>query len=123
MSTPTLFGLISRGYFPKELPPAFNTRSFAKIARNPAALPKEFTNPHKPTKNVNHSYLARANSRRRLGIVNPIDYVALSIGIINNWKQLRTIHNKTRVSLTSPVYHGPPNRAFGYKKTYDKMYD
>ncbi len=80
-------------------------------------------NPHKPTKNVNHSYLARANSRRRLGIVNPIDYVALSISIINNWKQLRTIHNKTRVSLTSPVYHGPPNRAFGHKYTYDKMDD
>lgn len=123
MAEPTLFGLISRGYFPKELPPAFNTRSFAKIARNPAALPKEFTNPHKPTKNVNHSYLARANSRRRLGIVNPIDYVALSISIINNWKQLRTIHNKTHVSLTSPVYRGPPNRAFGYKYTYDKMDD
>jgi len=84
MYKPTLFGLISRGYFPKELPPAFNTRSLAMVAKNPATLPPEFTNPRKPTKNINHNYLARANSRRRLGILNPIDYVALSITVINN---------------------------------------
>lgn len=123
MSTPTLFGLISRGYFPKELPPPFNTRSLARIAKNPALLPPEFTNPTTSTKNINHSYLARANSRRRLGIVNPIDYVALSASIINNWQQLKLLTNKSHTSLTSPVFHGPPGRAFGYKYTNDTMYD
>jgi len=123
MSKPTLFGLISRGYFPKELPPAFNTRSLARIAKNPAVLPPEFTNPKTPTKNINRSYLARANSRRRLGIVNPIDYVALSTNIINNWQQLKSLTNKSHASLTSPVFHGPPARAFGYRYTYDKIYD
>lgn len=131
MSKPTLFGLISRGYFPKELPPAFNTRSLAMIAKNPAALPPEFTNPKTPTKNINHSYLARANSRRRLGIVNPIDYVALSTNIVNHWKQLESLLSRSKVSLTSPVYrgpyykqhHGPPGRAFGYKYSYDRIDD
>jgi len=131
VSTPTLIGLISRGYFPKELPPAFNTRSLAKIAKNPAALPPEFTNPKTRTKNINHSYLARANSRRRLGIVNPINYVALSINIVNHWKQLESLLNRSNASLTSPVYrgphykphHGPPGRAFGYKYSYDRMDD
>ena len=117
MSLPTLFGLISRGYFPKELPPSFNTRLLATIAKNPTTMPVQFTspNPSTPTKNVNHSYLSRANSRRRLGIVNPIDYTALSIDIINNWKNLRRIYNKSRVSLTSPIFGGPPRRAFSYR--------
>lgn len=123
MSKPTLFGIISRGYFPKELPPAFNTRSLARIAKNPGALPPEFTTPVNATKNCNHSYLARANSRRRLGIINPIDYIALSINIVGNWKQLKSFFNKSDISLTSPVFRGPPSRAFGYKYPFDKMDD
>ncbi|MBA7711355.1 hypothetical protein ES703_120314 [subsurface metagenome] len=103
----------------------------AKIAKHPAALPQEFTKPRKPTKNINHSYLARANSRRRLGIVNPINYVALSINILNHWKQLESLLSRSNASLTSPVYrgphykphHGPPGRAFGYRYSYDRMDD
>lgn len=123
MAKPTLFGLINRGYFPKEIPPAFNTRSLARIVRKTATLPPEFFTPKTASKNINHNYLARANSRRRLGIVNPIDYVALSMNIVNNWKQLKSLLNKSRVSLTSPVYYGPPGRAFAYKYKYDKMDD
>jgi hypothetical protein len=115
MSIPTLFGLISRGYFPKELPPPFNTRTLAVISKNPSTLPSPFTNPIKPTKNVNHNYLSRSNSRRRLGIVNPIDYLALSVEIIDNWSTLRSTFNKSRVSLTTPIFGGPPGRAFTYK--------
>ncbi len=123
MLNPSLFGLISRGYFPKELPPAFNTRSLARVSKNPALLPPEFANPKTPTKNINHSYLARSNSRRRLGIVNPIDYVALSTNVINNWKQLKSFINKSHISLTSPVFRGPPGRALGHKYTFDVMDD
>jgi hypothetical protein len=123
MTKPTLFGIINRGYFPKELPPAFNTRSFARVAKNPSVLPSEFTHPVKLTKNINHSLLSRADSRRRLGIINPVDYVALSKNVVDNWKQLSSIFNKSHVSLTSPVFYGPPSRSFGYKYAYNRIDD
>lgn len=115
MSFPTLFGLIGRGYFPKELPPPFNTRSLALISRDPTKLPLPFTNPCNPSKNIRHSYLSRLNSRRGLGIVNPIDYVAISTDFIANWKTLRSIFSKSRVSITTPKYGGPPGRAFTFR--------
>ena len=121
MSIPTLLGLISRGYFPKELPPPFNTRNLASISKNPATLPNPFTNPIRETKNVKHSYLSRSNSRRKLGIVNPIDYVALSVEVINGWTTLKSVFDKSQVSLTSPKYGGPPGRAFVYR--YAKIID
>ena len=116
MPNPTLYGLLNRGYFPKELPPAFNTHSFARAVRNTSLLPHGFlTASRKNTKNINYSYLARANSRRRLGIINPIDYLELAVCIIDNWRDINPILLQSKSSITTPQYSGPPNRAFTYK--------
>jgi hypothetical protein len=123
MTNPSLFGLIFRGYFPKELPPAFTTLPLARISSGAVSFDPSFCRPTIPSKNIIHSFLARSNSRRHLGIVNPVDYIALATAIVQNWNSLRPFINKSQISLTSPVFHGPPGRAFGYKYTFDSMDD
>ena len=123
MSKPTLTGLIGRGYFPKELPPAFNTRSLALVARDVRLFPSELLNPTIPSMNVSHNYLARANSRRRLGIVNPVNFIELSSKILSNWGTLIAVTNQSQISLTSPIFSNPPGRAISYKHGFDSKDD
>ncbi len=122
MTTPTTTGFLSRGYFPKELPPAFNTRLLSRISRNRSSLPPEFLNPTKSTHTAIHSYLARINSRRNLGIPNPVSFYALANCIVTNWNSISS-KTKSRISLTTPKYLGPPGRAVGTKQEFNMLSD
>jgi hypothetical protein len=100
---PTIYSILSRGYFPRELPPAFTTVKFGRVINNnKGILPQEFNN-KKPSKMLNHNLLARGTLRRRLGIPNPRNYYQLSDFIVDHWDFLKEIVSKSKISLTNPV--------------------
>ena len=79
--------LLTRGYFPKELPPPFDTTSFANtITANLIfdSLPTSFFSP--PAAKYAHYNLARAGTlRRRLALLNPILYFNLCREVEAQW--------------------------------------
>lgn len=79
--------LLTRGYFPKELPPPFDTSSFANtITANLIfdSLPTSFFSP--PAAEYAHYNLARAGTlRRRLALLNPILYFNLCREVEAQW--------------------------------------
>lgn len=89
-----LLALLGRGYFPDELPPPFNTASFAKYRR---AVGKAWAaaQPHYPKTVPEVFSIPRAKKvRRDLSIVNPIAEYHVSKLIADNWVELRK-HMKT----------------------------
>src|SRR2546421_1178989 len=83
----TLFGILRRGYFPPELPPPFNTDTFARAMAQTrlTRLPSDFSQ----TKNewcdfVAYSLSRPGSLRRRLAISNPLPYFRLAKFIVGN---------------------------------------
>lgn len=108
---PTVKGIISRGYLPKELPPAFTSEICGNVLSiNRSSLPNDFNN-DRLSKNVIHNLLIRVNSRRRLGIPNPTNFFRLACFVENNWISLINIANQSTISRTTPISLRPPNRA------------
>src|SRR4030042_6274506 len=108
---PTVKGIISRGYLPRELPPAFTSESCGTaLSTNRSSLPNDFNN-DRLSKNVIHNLLNRITRRRRLGIPNPTNFFRLACFVENNWNSLISIANKSTISRTTPISIRPPNRA------------
>ena len=102
---PTIYGIITRGYLPKELPPAFTSRLCGNVlAKNPSTLPNELTNRDKPSKNLIHNLLVRSGQRRRLGIPNPTNFFRLASFVVSNWSLLTNITSQSHISITTPVF-------------------
>lgn len=110
---PTIYGIVARGYLPKELPPAFTSEICGSVlANNLSALPSEFRGNDPPSKNTPHNLLTRGTLRRRLGIPNPRDFFRLASFVVDNWSSLTSITAKSHISLSSPVWEESP-RAIG----------
>ena len=83
----TLSGILSRGYFPPELPPPFKTESFAvaMASMGPSSLPSDFTKLKNERCDFVPYSLSRPGSlRRRLAIINPLPYYRLAKFIVEN---------------------------------------
>lgn len=106
-----LFDLLSRGYFPRELPPPFETTRFAEVVRdNLSSLPESFTN-KKQGKMARHN-LARAGTlRRRLGIPNPILHFNLCQEIEQHWTTVEGHTQQSNLSYSTPVIGKSAGRA------------
>lgn len=122
--------LLGRGYFPKELPPPFNT---IDLASNYATIKNNWHNPgnsllkylgessadhnerkskyDKDTKNANknskcgiYSITKSLLCRRYLSIPNPIHYIKLSKCIVENWDEIEPQLKNDNLSMSSPVF-------------------
>lgn len=93
----TLSGLLKKGYFPRELPPPFNTKSFAKVAVAVGASWAE-----KWTNCVRHNLARPGGLRRPLRIPNPISYFKLAETLVSGWAALRLHTWQTRLSASRP---------------------
>lgn len=122
--------LIGRGYFPKELPPPFNT---IDLANNYSAINNKWQNPtsslikepkeslskfnerksryDKDTKSTNknskcgiYSITKSILSRRYLSIPNPIHHIKLSKCIVENWDIIEPLLTSDKISMSSPVF-------------------
>lgn len=95
--TRRLQALLAIGYFPKELPPPFNTLDFARYRQSlKTAWSSE---PHYPKSKPEIYTVPRVNSwRRDLSIVNPVAQFYLSDLISDNWIPIRNHINKSSLS-------------------------
>ena len=115
---------IKYGYFPKELPPPFNTMSFAE---NSEKIHKEWRNKGKTIKkNFNETLCAiysipRINySRRRISIPNPLHQYELTSLLVDNWEKIISFLKEAKLSASFPVIDNEQNRALITKKTFSE---
>ncbi len=112
---PSLGRLLSKGYFPQDIPQPFNTASFGTVAAR-GGLPPEFL-PNAKGKFVRHALTAKHNQarvrrlRRILGLPNPVLFFNLCHVICERWQELRTHIAKDHLTITSPQVIGSGERA------------
>jgi hypothetical protein len=102
----TLRALLSRGYFPPELPPPFSTKSFASVVVQPhrVSLPQDFTKKKGDWCDLTTYSLSRPGSlRRRLAIVNPIAYFRLAQFVVVHQATLLKKASSSKLSLAKVV--------------------
>lgn len=109
--------ILTKGFFPKELPPPFHTRSFGNaISDNLGALPDEFNNIKSTSIPATHN-LARAGAlRRKLSIPNPINFYRLAKFIDEKNIELTELSRRSTFSLTCPGTQAEP-RAINPRNT------
>ncbi len=97
-------GIISRGYFPREVPPSFTTRIYGSfLGNNISTLPACF-NQNNPSAKISTHNLARSGTlRRKLGIPNPVHYYNLASFVVDNWNELHRLASLSSFSMTTPV--------------------
>ncbi len=101
--------LISRGYFPKELPPPFNTNSFADLASSSTTLLNSCSK--NPAKLYYHNHVRYGSFRRKLGIPNPVSFLQISHLIEENWSNIQQIINKSKFTKSKPIHTPHPQRS------------
>lgn len=107
----SLHNILERGYFPKELPTPFTTKSFADLLSSNIPLKENFLNlsPKVISKPTKYSH-ARGGMllRRQLSIVNPVNYYLLVNEISRNWTVLQQNLVGNSLSSTAPEFkiHG-----------------
>lgn len=106
--------LLGGGYFPKELPPTFSTRTLGECAANYENKKSPIDEPDKTWWQYEIHNLARAGTlRRELAIVNPIAYWRLARLMSSEWANLKVAAEKSPISLTKPVEGLPRSLAKG----------
>src|SRR5216683_3153692 len=102
--------LLTRGYFPKELPRPFVTASFARSVTGTGALPGDFAKSaakgnQLPSAQTAIYSLARGGLLRRpLSICNPLHYFLLCKEITQNWASIQPRVAGTALSATAPEF-------------------
>jgi hypothetical protein len=104
----TLANLLSRGYFPGELPPPFTTTQFAKAVTAPGvSFPIDFTKRKNEWCQFTSSSLAQPGSlRRRLVILNPIPHFRLASAVLMHQEGLLKKARASHLSLLKATVHG-----------------
>ncbi|WP_133486776.1 RNA-directed DNA polymerase [Aliiroseovarius marinus] len=101
--------LLERGFFPIELPPPFNTQSFAKYRKS--ITDSWPTNYAPKTQYERYSIKRIGLKRRQLAIVNPISQYYLSKHISDNWITIRDHLSYGVVSLDRAIISEEGERA------------
>ena len=105
---PNIDSILSKGYFPRELPDPFTTTTFGSvIASNVSTLPSGFSNLNLHSKTAIHNLARRGTLRRKLGIPNPINYFQLTYCICQHWTELTRYATRSTISLTPPTDSAP----------------
>ena len=104
-------------FFPKELPPCFNIDIFSNTYDILLSKAKENT---KSSKMFNYSIPKNRSSRRKIWIVNPINYIILCNTICESWNDIETlmIDEKWIRSFTSVDLNGDKIK---YKHDFSKF--
>lgn len=124
--TSPLSQILGRGYFPKELPPPFNTKSFGVFAETaPIAFGLDTTK--KGSKNnltsrpAVHNLARTGTLRRKLTIPNPVNQYQVARAIAERWAELKSACAKSPFSLTTPLYRKHDTRAIVVKHPFDAI--
>jgi len=96
--SPCTSDFLQRGYFPKELPPLFDTFSFCDLAKS-IPVPDHGSLSSSP---VRFSHSKYSSIRRELSIPNPYQYFQLSDFLASKWTDLENGWVKSFISKTKP---------------------
>lgn len=109
--------LLAKGYFPKELPPPFNTKKLAPVLSSRSNLPQSFTNGRRKAKVLTHNLARPGSVRRKLGVPNPVLHYNLCHDIASSWKNtLSLIIKQSPFSLSAPSRQSSSQRAFSPRR-------
>jgi len=108
--------LLARGYFPKELPPAFTTEEFAAFAVTSAGrrVLKAYCPPRHCTECVEYKLALPGSgglAHRTLRIPHPLSYVALARLVATDFQRLLRKAGTSSISRSRPVYEAARTRA------------
>ena len=93
--TSPLSQLLARGYFPKELPPPFNTKSFGTFAETAPAVfhldtTKKGIKNNLTTRSAVHNLARTGTLRRKLTIPNPVSQYQIARAVAEGWVELKS---------------------------------
>ena len=117
--------LISKGYFPEELSPAFTTEDLT-LVKDAILLDIDSLDPIAVnatkviTKITNFSIPKIKGYRRSLGIPHPLHFIRLADTIVNNWVDILAHCNRSTISLSPLKIRNGSSRALlkpSFKKT------
>jgi len=106
----SLSDLLSRGYFPKELPAPFVTKSFASAMKGTKPASSDFSKLLAKGKKIRSSNVGKFSHarggllRRQLSLCNPINFYILSREIVSNWHEVSKCSSGTVLSATNPEF-------------------
>jgi len=98
--------LLADGFFPREIPQCFVTRSYgeALTSGGDADIPRELKQPGKRKRPLARHNLARVGQLRRpLAVPHPARYFALCREIANNWERLTDLMKRSQLSVSRPT--------------------
>lgn len=105
-----LSNVLALGYFPKELPPPFNTKSFGAFADTLAAATLQLDTTKKGVKNnlttrpALHNLARTGTLRRKLTIPNPVNQYQVARAVTTGWAALKAVCAGSAFSLSTPRY-------------------
>lgn len=110
--------LLRNEYFPAELPPCFNSETFADnhVKIQDYVKDKELA----PSDPLTFSGYKNTNSRRKFAIPNPYHYAKTVYVIVSNSADIFSIYNGSDASLTVPLKK-VPSKLECYKKSTAKI--
>lgn len=104
--------ILDTGFFPKELPPCFSSKSYSSLFLKNSENSDEFISGidissyfvnGKVSQSVDFSIPKVGLSRRNLQIPNPLYYTKLIINLLQNWTEIETHCSNSKFSLTKPI--------------------
>lgn len=111
--------LLKKGYFPDEVGYWFSTKTlsenYTKIL-NYAQYDRK-----KISKSLKYSIPKGKFHRRNLEISNPYNFLFLTKEIHDNWKDISTHLEKSKLSLTTPVFLANKHRAISRKHSFEDI--
>jgi hypothetical protein len=107
-----IHSMLSRGYFPRELPPPFSSESYAwVVATNIRRIPQTFSSRRRISKLCCHNTARVGLQRRILSIPNPIGQYNLTTTIVNHWNEIVSFVNRSNLSKSIPTVRGVHGRS------------
>ena len=104
--------IIGNGYFPKQLPPPFQTVSFSSAFKNHQEdyikiLKKVLwrKNSMESAQLYKYSYARPRQLRRIFSIPNPAHFILLSLELAASWQELYDLSNSSSFSMSKPTRH------------------
>ena len=92
--------LVGRGYFPKELPPPFSTKTLGDLVSSNPSLSLYSLGGSREFQLARHSLFRAGTLRRQLAVPNPAPFLELARFFAANWADVEKQCKKSSISLS-----------------------
>lgn len=118
--------ILARGYFPKELPPPFNTKLFGAFAKTAPEVfhldtSKKGSKGNLVSRPAIHNLARTGTLRRKLTIPNPVNQYQVARAVAEGWAELKAVCKQSPISLTTPRYLKHGARAINPRSPFDAI--